>query len=82
MVAWYRNNQPRLSYLKMSYLEDPTLYNDGGGQEKRNFKNHLLLKIIKQKVTKEMTFRKVHDQLKSLKTAKGGWLSQVLSLTE
>lgn len=70
VLEWYRRNQARLSYLKETYLQDSALYEDRGGQEKRNFKARLLIKIIKHVVKEELTFQKVGDHLKNLKKSK------------
>lgn len=67
VLDWYRRNQARLSYLKEIYLEDPVLYEDGGGQEKRNFITRLLTKIVKDNANQELTFQKVNARLKSFK---------------
>jgi hypothetical protein len=67
VLEWYRRNQARLSYLKESYLHDTNLYNPGGGQEKRNFIVRLMIKIVEDKTSMELTFQKVADLLKSLK---------------
>lgn len=83
MFAWFDQHKARLSYLKKSHLEDPTLYDDGCGQEKRNFISHLLLKITKQKVDPKVTFRKIYASYKKLSKAQQiKWLSQVLELSE
>lgn len=70
VLDWYRSNTARLSYLKLKYLDDPTLYEDGGGQERRNFITRLLLKIVKDKTNKELNFKKVDAHLKNLKKLK------------
>jgi hypothetical protein len=83
VLAWFNRNKDRLSYLKKSYLEDPTLYNDGGGQEKRNFTIRLLMLIIKQNITQKITSQKIQKSLNNLKNAQQkSWLSQALALTE
>ena len=68
VLDWYRRNQARLSYLKEVYLEDTALYEDGGGQEKRNFITRLLIKIVKDNANQELTLRKVNARLKRFKT--------------
>jgi hypothetical protein len=70
VLEWYQRSQPRLSYLKEAYLQDLALYEDGGGQEKRNFITRLLLKIVKDKANKELNFQKVDAHLKTLKKLK------------
>jgi hypothetical protein len=70
VLDWYQHSQARLSYLNKEYLEDPALYQDGGGQEKRNFIARLLIKIIGDKASKELTFRKIDAHLKNLKKLK------------
>lgn len=70
VLEWYRRNQARLSYLKEIYLEDPALYEDRGGQEKRNFITRLVIKIVKDKGNQELTFQKVEAHLKNLKDLK------------
>ena len=52
VLTWYKRNQVQLSYLKETYLEDPVLYEDRGGQEKRNFINRLLIKIVEAETVK------------------------------
>jgi hypothetical protein len=70
VLDWCRHNQARLSYLNKEYLEDPVLYQDGGGQEKRNFIVRLMIKIIRDKASKKLTFQKVDAHLKNLKNLK------------
>jgi hypothetical protein len=70
VLDWCRHKQAQLSYLKEEYLEDPILYQDGGGQEKRNFIIRLMINIIRDKANKELTFRKVDAHLKNLKNLK------------
>ncbi len=67
VLEWYRRNQARLSHLKETYLEDLALYGDGGGQEKRNFITRLMIKIVKDESSMELSFQKVTALLKSLK---------------
>lgn len=64
VLDWHNRNQARLSYLKKSHLEDSTLYDYGGRQEKRNFFNCLLSTIIKEVTHKKLTSRKVMGLLK------------------
>lgn len=66
VLDWYRRNQAKLSYLKKSYLEDNNLYEDRGGQEKRQFKTILLIKIVKQVTKNKLTFSKVKDHLENI----------------
>ena len=68
VCEWYRQNRTRLSYLEESYLQDSALYEDRGGQEKRQFRSLLLIKIIKQIANRELTFAKVKAHLEKLKT--------------
>lgn len=70
VLDWYRRNQARLSYLKEIYLEDPALYEDRGGQEKRNFITRLVIKIVKDQANQKLTFQKVDAHLKNLKNLK------------
>ena len=70
VLDWYRRNQASLSYLKEIYLEDPAIYEDGGGQEKRNFIIRLTIKIVKDNADEELTFQKVDTHLKKLKKLK------------
>lgn len=70
VLGWYRRNQARLSYLKEIYLEDPALYEDRGGQEKRNFITRLVIKIVKDQANQKLTFQKVDAHLKNLKNLK------------
>jgi hypothetical protein len=80
VLEWFTENKNRISYIKKSHLEDTSLYDDGGGQEKRNFIVRLLLLILKQKVALKITFQEVQKSLKNLnKAQQKGWLSQVLS---
>jgi len=71
VLDWYRHNQARPSYclscLKETYLQDPALYDDGGGQEKRNFIYRLVIMIVKADTGKELTFQKVDEHFKKLK---------------
>jgi hypothetical protein len=77
-LDWYRRNRDNLSYLKEIFLEDPKLYEDGGGQEKRNFMVNLLIKIVKDQADKEITFQKVDAHLKNLKKSEKGLLLEDL----
>lgn len=70
VLEWYRHNQARLSYLKEIYLQDPVLYEDGGGQEKRNFIGRLVKKIVEDLSDQKLTFPKVNGHFKSLKKLK------------
>jgi hypothetical protein len=70
-LNWFRRNRDRFSYLKETYLEDPALYNVGGGQEKRNFINRLMIKIVNAEIGKELTFQKVDESIKELKKQMG-----------
>jgi hypothetical protein len=70
LLEWYQRNQARLSYLKESYLEDGRLYEGRGGQEKRDFRDILLIKVIKHVVKQELTFAKVRNLTENLKKSK------------
>jgi hypothetical protein len=70
VLEWYQRNQASLSYLKEIYLDDPALYEDGGGQEKRNFIVRLMIKIVKDQAEQELTFQKVDTHFKNLKKLK------------
>ena len=70
VLDWYQRNQASLSYLKEIYLDDPSLYEDGGGQEKRNFITRLMIKIVKDQADHELTFQKVETHFKNLKKRK------------
>ncbi len=67
VLEWHRRNEARLTYLKEIYLQDSDLYEDRGGQERRDFRARLLIKIVKDVAKKELTFQKVNDHLKKLK---------------
>jgi hypothetical protein len=82
VLAWFDKHRTRLSFLKRSYLEDPTLYNDGGGQEKRNLIVRLSLLILQRKVAKRITFQNIYAHYKKLSKAQQiKWLSQILELS-
>ena len=70
VLDWYRSNQARLSHLKSIYLEDPALYEDRGGQEKRDFIKRLVIKIVKDQANQKLTFQKVETYFKNLKKLK------------
>jgi len=70
VLEWYRHNEARLSYLKEIYLDDLALYEDRGGQERRNFVTLLLRKIVKDKANMELTFREVNAHLKNIEKSK------------
>ena len=70
VLEWYLNNPAQFSYLKETYLQDLSLYYDGGGQEKRNFHNRLIIKIVENLVKQRLTFQKVDAHLKNLKKSK------------
>lgn len=67
VLAWLSQNEARLTYLKKSYLEDPALYNDGGGQQKRNFRNRLIKKVVKENSHQKITSQEIIDYLSRLK---------------
>lgn len=82
VLAWFDQHKARLSFLKRSYLEDPTLYNDGAGQEKRNFITRLLMFLLLEKMDRDkITFQKVHDQFNLFKR-NGEWLRHLLALSK
>jgi hypothetical protein len=70
LLEWYQRNQARLSYLKESYLEDVRLYDCRGGQEKRDFRDILLIQIIKDVIKQKLTFAKVRNHIESFKKSK------------
>lgn len=70
VLDWYQRNQASLSCLKAIYLDDPALYEDGGGQEKRNFITRLMIKIVKDKADDELTFQNIGTHFKNLKKLK------------
>jgi len=67
VLNWFKSHQSELSYLKKSYLNDSGLYEDGGGQEKRNFYIRLLLKIINDEGYNKLTFKQILSRLKKIK---------------
>jgi hypothetical protein len=67
VLEWHRRNEARLTYLKEAHLQDEVLYEDRSGQEKREFRTSLLIKIVKDVTNKELTFRNVYDRRKKLK---------------
>jgi len=70
VLDWYRRNQSQrryyLSTLKEKHLQNSDLYNDGGGQEKRNFIKRLLINIIKTETNKQLTFRELDERIRKL----------------
>lgn len=70
MLAWYKHNQPRLFYLRETYLQDLSLYFEGGGQERRNFRNRLLTKIIEHTTKQKLTVVNVKSLLDNFKKPK------------
>ncbi len=64
-LQFFRANREHLKFLKEEHLLDQSLYNEGGGQEKRNFTVRLLGKIVKDATNTELTFQKVNALLKS-----------------
>ena len=65
-LDYHNRHKNRLSYIKKSHLEDQTLYNVGGRQEKRNFFHRLLKIIIKEVTNIKLTSIEVQDLLKSI----------------
>ena len=49
---------------------DPALYEDRGGQEKRDFIKRLVIKIVKDQANQKLTFQKVETYFKNLKKLK------------
>ena len=66
MLAWFGQNDARLTFIKKSYLEDPTIYNDGGGQEKQNFRVRLIVKIVDETPLLEIIPQEFFDSLDNL----------------
>lgn len=67
LLDWYQRNHHRLLYLREPYLQDQALYEDRGGQEKRDFESRLLAKIVETLTRKRLPFSKIQAHLKSLK---------------
>jgi hypothetical protein len=67
VLHWYMQNHARLSYLKITYLDDDGLYEGAVGQEKRNFFTKLLMKIIKDRAGKDLSFERIKVHRKHLK---------------
>jgi hypothetical protein len=67
VLDWYQRNHHRLLYLREPYLQDPALYEDRGGQEKRDFESRLLAKVVATLTRKRLPFSKIQTHLKSLK---------------
>lgn len=67
VLAWFDRNEARLSHLKKPHLEDPNLYNDGGGQEKRNFRIRLIGKVVEETAHQRITSQEIIDTLRRLK---------------
>lgn len=65
--AWFDQNKARMSYLNKSHLQDLTLYNDGAGQDKRNFYIHLILKIVKERAHRIITFNEILNYMRRTK---------------
>ena len=70
VFAWYQRNRPRLSYLQESFLQDIALYEDRGGQEKRDFRARLLSKIIEYTTSQELTLSEIKNLLETIKKSK------------
>jgi len=70
VLAWYQRNRPRLSYLQESFLQDIALYEDRGGQEKRDFRARLLSKIIEYTTSQELTLSEIKNLLETIKKSK------------
>jgi len=67
VLEWYRRNEARLTYLKEAHLQDSYLYEGRLGQESRDFRARLLIKIVKDVDKEELTFQKVNDHFKKFK---------------
>lgn len=63
LLEWYQRNQARLTYLRKFYLNDERLYEGRGGQEKRDFRNILLIQIIQDLIKQKLTFSNVNGYL-------------------
>ena len=63
LLEWYQRNQARLTYLRKFYLNDERLYEGRGGQEKRDFRNILLIQIIQDLLKQKLTFSNVNAYL-------------------
>jgi len=66
VLDWYQRNRVRLFYLKETYLQDPKLYEDRGGQEKRDFRARLLIKIVNDVTGINITFQQANNHLRNL----------------
>jgi hypothetical protein len=69
-LDWFKIHHHRLAYLKESHLKDPQLYEDGGGQERRNFRVRLLKDIINDKTRRKETSRDIIRRLNKAKKPK------------
>jgi len=70
VLEWYQRNQSRLLFLQEPYLKDERLYEDRGGQEKRDFRDILLTYIINHTVKQKLTFHKIRNHIRNLKNTK------------
>lgn len=70
VLQWFRKNQARLSYLKEPYLEDLNLYVPRSGQEKRDFRAQLLVKIIEETTKQELPPTKITEYYRDFKKSK------------
>ena len=67
VLTWHKREQGRLLYLREPYLTDERLYEGRGGQEKRDFRDILLIQIIHNIVKQKLTFRNVRSLIENLK---------------
>lgn len=67
-LQFFRANREHLKFLKEEHLLDPSLYNEGGGQEKRNFTVRLLGKIIHDTTHQHLPIKEIMRCLKTEKT--------------
>jgi hypothetical protein len=79
VLEWFDRNEARLSCLKKSHLEEPNLYNPGGGQEKRNFRIRLIMKIVEETAHQRITSKEAIDYLRQSKQYGETILGKVLS---
>ena len=67
LSTWFKREQGRLLYLRELYLTDERLYEDRGGQEKRDFRDILLIMIIEDLVKQKLSSHEIRRRIKDLK---------------
>ena len=59
VMLYYDQHPVRFKYIKKFFLEELSLYDEGGGQEKRNFRYRLINKILSEEIKQTFKVREI-----------------------